>query len=104
MGCLQVVELRGSGPGSMKSLVVGTLPWRGAAPQPERDVRNIAISQRALTGIELFTEGGLQVVGNADIAPNDIPEHYRPLQVGDSQNAWGWRAAIGRARESAALF
>lgn len=99
--CLQVLELKGSGPGSMKSLVVGTLPWRGADPPTEDGIRNTVITERALTGVELFTEGGLQVVGNAAVAPNDIPHYYRPLQIGDKQNVWGWRAAISHAREAA---
>jgi hypothetical protein len=63
--CLQVVELKREGVGSRSTLMVGPLPWSGAAPPTDRDVEGLPVTEQGLTRIELFTEGGLQVVANS---------------------------------------
>jgi hypothetical protein len=99
--CLQVVELKRAGAGSSSSLVVGPLPWSGAEPPTDRDVEGLAVTEQALTRIELFTEGGLQVVTNSPCMPTTFASNYRDFAVGTQTRVWGWRTAIRKAMAAA---
>ena len=57
--CLQVVELM---PRKRTSFIVALLPWQGDGPPMADTVRGLPPIERASTRIEVFTEGGLQVV------------------------------------------
>lgn len=44
--CLQVVELKRKGPGSLKSLIVGPLPWFGEAPPTDQDAEGVPVTEQ----------------------------------------------------------
>ena len=98
-GCLQVTDLESSGPGSQKSLVVGVLPWAGSEPPTPEAVRGLATVEQGLTRIEIFTEGGAEVVANAAVVPHGLPSNFRDFAVGTTHKVWGWRTAIRRVAE-----
>ena len=97
--CLQVLELQ---PRTRVNFVVGLLPWRGLRPPTVGDVDGLVPMNRALTRIEIFTKGGLQVAGN--VPPNDAGQErwYGPLYVGRTTSVWGWIATMRIARYAAA--
>ena len=95
--CLQVVELKREGAGSRSTLIVGPLPWSGAEPPTVRDVGGLRVTEQGLTRIELFTEGGLQVVANSPVVPTAFASNYRDFAVGTRHLAWGWKTAIRKA-------
>lgn len=70
--CLQVIELQRQGPGSLTSLIVGPLRWFGTAPPTGKDANGVPVTEQGLTRIELFTEGGLQVVANSPVVPSGL--------------------------------
>lgn len=82
--------------------MVGNLPWGGAESPTERDVMGLEVTEQALTRIELFTEGGLQVVANSPLVPTVYASNYRDLEVGTKHRVWGWKAAIRKATAAAA--
>ena len=57
----------------------------------------VAVTEQALTRIEIFTEGGLQVVANSPIVPTVYASNYRDFEVGTKHRVWGWKAAIRKA-------
>jgi hypothetical protein len=100
--CLQVVDLQRRGPGARTTLIVGVLPWRGEQPPTSEAVTGVAATEQGMTRIELFTEGGLQVVATTNVIPTGRPSNYRDFEVGATHHVWGWRAAIRTAQEAAA--
>ncbi|MCQ1946049.1 MULTISPECIES: hypothetical protein [unclassified Arthrobacter] len=96
--CLQVVEVR---PLKRKNFIVALLPWRGGSAPGTAEVAGLVPLERALTRIEIFTEGHLQVIGNAE--PNDAGQErwYGPLYVGRTTSVWGWKATIRLAQDVA---
>jgi hypothetical protein len=99
--CLQVVELKRQGVGARSTFIAGPLPWGGAKPPTEQDVIGLAVTEQALTRIELFTEGGLQVVANSPVVPTDYASNYRDFEVGSKHRAWGWKTAVRQAAAAA---
>jgi hypothetical protein len=95
--CLQVVELKREGVGSRSTLILGPLPWSGAEPPTARDVEGLPVTEQGLTRIELFTEGGLQVVANSLGVPTAFASNYRDFAVGTPHHVWGWKTAIRKA-------
>lgn len=97
--CLQVVELR---PRARTSFVVGALSWRGHEQPTPEVVQRLAPFERALARIEIFTEGGLQVIGN--VAQHEIGQErwLGPSYIGKSQLVQGWKATIRLAQKYAA--
>lgn len=95
--CLQVVELKREGVGARSTLIVGPLPWSGAEPPTARDVESLPVTEQGLTRIELFTEGGLQVVANSPGVPTAFASNYRDFAVGTRHHVWGWKTAIRKA-------
>lgn len=61
----------------------------------------LAVTEQALTRIELFTEGGLQVVANTQHVPTVYASNYRDFEVGTRHRVWGWKAAIRKATAAA---
>lgn len=59
------------------------------------------VTEQGLTGIKLFTEGGLQVVANSAVVPSGLSSNYRDLDVGTVHHVWGWKTAVRRARTAA---
>jgi hypothetical protein len=100
--CLQVVDLERGGPGSIKNFVAGVLPWRGAEPPTALAVAGLAAVEQGLTRTELFTEGGLQVTGNAPVLDVGLSSNFRDFGVGTVHDVWGWRAAVRKAQAAAA--
>jgi hypothetical protein len=96
--CLQVVDLKRKGAGARTSFVAGVLPWRGHAPPTRADVAGLAAIEQGLVRIELFTDGGLQVVGHAEVISTSLPSNFRDMQVGTVRTVWGWKTAIKRAQ------
>ena len=97
-GCLQVVEIAAR---KRVFFIVGLLDWRGDSQPTPDDVVAAAPLQRALTGIELFTDGGLTVTGNSPPADAGQERHLGPSYIGKKTNVWGWRAATGYAERHA---
>lgn len=93
--CLQVVELEREGVGSRSTLMVGPLPWSGAEPPTARDVEGLPVTEQGLTRIELFTEGGLQVVANSAGVPTAFASNYQDLR-------WALDTASGDGRRQSA--
>jgi len=95
-GCLQVTDLKRSGSGSRTTLVVGILPWVGEHPPTSGAVSRLSVVEQALTRIEIFTEGRLEVVATSSLVPHGLPSNYRDFGVGTTHNVLGWKAAIAR--------
>ena len=93
--CLQVLELQ---PRVRVDLVVGIVDWRADGPPTPETVSGVAPLERAATRIEVFTEGGLQVVGS--VPPSDAGQEpwSGPAYIGKRTHVWGWMAAIRLAR------
>lgn len=96
--CLQVVDLQRGGAGSRTTFVAGVLPWRGQAPPSRDDVAGIGAIEHGLVPVDVFTQGGLQVVDNSEIAVTTLPSNFRDTQVGTTHKVWGWKTAIRRAQ------
>lgn len=96
--CLQALELL---PRKRVQFIVGLLDWRGDHPPAPDDVVAAAPLRRALTGIELFTVGGLIVTGNATPADAGQERWQDPGYIGKRTLVWGWKAAIEQAKRHA---
>jgi hypothetical protein len=99
--CLQAVDLADSGPGSRTTFIAGVIPWRGDEPPSASSVAGLAAIEQGMTGIEIFTEAGLQVTGNAPVVDSGLPSNIRDMSVGTTHKVWGWRTAIRRAQAAA---
>ncbi|GAA1491969.1 hypothetical protein GCM10009627_03150 [Curtobacterium herbarum] len=82
-------------------LIVALLPWQGDGPPTADAVRGLPPIDRALTRIEVFTEGGLQVVDTVEPADAGQEQWTGPSYVGKSTLVWGWMATIRLAGEYA---
>jgi hypothetical protein len=91
-----VADLKMSGVGARSSLMVGVLSWIGTHPPTSQDVAGLAAHEQGLTNIQLFTQGGLQVVDTADVVPSGLASNFRDHEVGTRHRVWGWQAAIAR--------
>ncbi|HXH78683.1 hypothetical protein [Nocardioides sp.] len=98
--CLQVVDVKRQGPGARTTFVAGVLPWCGADAPTRDDVSGLAATQEGLVPVEIFTEGGLQVVDQADVVETGAPSNFRDFGVGTVHKVWGWRTAIRKAQEA----
>ncbi len=96
--CLQVLELA---PRARSYFIVGLLDWRGSLPPGPADVRAAAPLRRAMTRIEVFTEGGLEVVGNSAPADEGQERFFGPGYIGKRTQTWGWMAAVTRGKRQA---
>lgn len=96
--CLQVLELE---PRRRVNFISALLPWRGTSPPEPDALAGLVPLRRALTRIDIFTQGGLQVTGN--IAPSDDGQErwYAPSYVGKVTRVWGWKRTILAAQELA---
>ena len=96
--CLQVVELE---PRKRTDFIIALLPWRGGSAPGTAEVAGLVPLERALTRIEIFTEGHLQVTGNAE--PNDEGQEpwYTDHYVDRETLVWGWKATIRLAQDAA---
>lgn len=100
--CLVVVEVRRRGPGARTTFIVGVVDWFGESPPREQDITGLPAVAQGLTRIEMFTEGGLAVVGNVGPVATQFDSNYREYQVGAAHRVWGWRAAIWQAQTQGA--
>ncbi len=96
--CLQVLELA---PRKRKTFIAGLLDWRGDQPPSPDDVTSAAPLRRALTGIEVFTEGGLTVTGNVPPVDAGQEQWFGPSYIGKRTTVWGWKAAIDQVKRHA---
>lgn len=99
--CLQVIDLRRRGAGARTTFVAGVLPWRGDEPPTRQAVSGVAARELGLVPIEVFTEGGLEVVDEGDVVATGLPSNFRDFSVGTHHKVWGWRTAIRRAQGAA---
>ncbi|MCB0910237.1 MAG: hypothetical protein KDB60_01305 [Propionibacteriaceae bacterium] len=65
---LQVSTLPRTGPGARTTLGVGVLPWRGKKQPTAEAIAGLEFVEHGLTSIEIFTDGGAEVVGSAALA------------------------------------
>jgi hypothetical protein len=93
--CLQVLELK---PRARTELVVGPLPWVGSDRPTGETVEGLEPVARALTRIEIFTRGNLEVVDNVAPSVSNHSTLYGDHGVGAVSKVWGWRAAIRNAQ------
>lgn len=77
--------------------MAGVLPWRGESPPTREDIAGLTVTQHGLVPVDLFTKGGLQVVGHSEVVPTNVPSNFRDMQVGTIHKVWGWRTAIRKA-------
>lgn len=99
--CLQVIDVRRTGPGARTSFVAGVLPWRGDVPPTRQAVSGLAAREQGLVPVEVFTEGGLNVVDEGDVVARGLRSNFRDFGVGTHHRVWGWRTAIRRAQAAA---
>lgn len=98
LGVLQVRDLQKTGPGARTAFVAGVVEWRGDhAPSPG-ELEGRRVLAQGLTRIEVFTEGGAQVVGNAagTVPVAGLTSGFRDFAVGTVTQTWGWRALAKR--------
>ena len=101
--CLQVVDLKHSGAGSLTTFVAGALLWSSTeSPPTAAAVTGLAAIQQGLTRIELFSEGQAQVFCNVPVRDIGLDSNFRDFEVGTRHRVWGWRVAIGKAQAAAA--
>ena len=93
-GCLQVTDLKRTGPSSRSSLVVGVLPWVGKAHPRAADVEGLAVIQQGLVGIDLFTKGSAVITANAALVDSDLTSPMRDFDVGTISQVWGYMTAL----------
>jgi hypothetical protein len=55
--CLQVIDLKRSGPGAQTTFVAGVLPWRGEAPPTRHTVCGLAATEHGVVHADIFTKG-----------------------------------------------
>lgn len=96
-GCLQIVDLKRSGPGSLATFIAGVLPWYGVQPPTLDDVQGLAVVEQAMVHKKLFTEAGLQVVTSFPVIPTALTSNFRDRGVGTIHHVWGWRTAMRKA-------
>ncbi|MFE1643951.1 hypothetical protein ACFM35_00040 [Microbacterium sp. P01] len=96
--CLVVVEVWRRGTGARTTFIVGVVDWSGEQAPREPDVAGLPVIAQALTRTELFTEGGLAVVGNVGAVATTFDSNHGDYQVGAKHRVWGWKAAIRHAR------
>lgn len=96
---LQVSALRRSGPGARTTLGVGVLPWRGDRQPTANAIEGLEFLEHGMTAIEIFTEGGAEVVDEAKLA-GGVQSNMHDMTVGTRHKVWGWRAALDRARSA----
>lgn len=100
--CLVAVEVRRRGPGARTTFVAGVVNWHGEQAPREADIAGLPVIAQGLTRAELFTEGGLAVVGNVGPVPTTFDSNYRDHQIGAVHDVWGWKAAIRHAQAQSA--
>jgi hypothetical protein len=93
-GACQVSDLKRSGVGALKTLVVGVIDWRGNAEPTVPELAGRRILAQGLTRIEMFTKGGAQVIGstNATVHGPELKSAFRDHGVGTVTEVWGWKA------------
>jgi hypothetical protein len=99
--CLQVVDLIRSGPGARSTFVAGVLPWQGDEPPTQQAVSGLAACDQGLVHVQIFTEGGLEVVAAGHVVATDAPSNLRGFGMGSRHKVWGWQTAIRRAQNGA---
>ena len=100
-GCLLVINLRLSGPGARTSLWVSPLSWHGVTQPTAERVEGAAQGEQAMTRMELFHQGGLEVTGHDSSTRPRRLAGPDDLTVGASHLVWGWRSAIRHGVEAA---
>jgi hypothetical protein len=91
-GCLQVIDLQKSGPGTLKTLLAGVVDWRGSSPPSEADLAGRMILEQGLTRIEAFTEAGARVTGNTHktTGASALASNYRNYGPSAVHHVYGW--------------
>lgn len=97
-GCLQVVDLE---PRARVNLWAGVLDWAGGEPPTEASTAGSRTLDAPLTGIELFTQGRLQVHATGLVAVGSPPSNRTVQGVGTVHQVSGWKARIQAAQERA---
>jgi hypothetical protein len=84
---LQVSALRRTGPGARTTFGVGVLPRRGQDPPTAADVAGLEFVRRGLTGIEIFSAGGAEVVTSTTLA-GGVQPNLHDMSVGTGHSVW----------------
>ena len=92
--CLQVVEVR---PNSRTTFYVALLDWRGHEPPTVEAVSGAKVIKVAMTRIDLFTEGLLEITAVGSRVDQKARAEIHDNSVGSHHRVWGWRAAIQNA-------
>ena len=87
--CLVAVEVRRRCPGARTTFVAGLVDWYGERAPHGADIAGLPVIAQGLTRTELFTEGGLVVVGNVGSVATNIDSNYRDHHVGAVHQVWG---------------
>jgi hypothetical protein len=102
VGILQVRDLKRSGTASRSAFIAGVVDWRGIRTPAPADLRGCRVLVQGLVRIEVFTEGGAQIVGNAaDTAAVDrLTSAFRDHSVGTITYTWGWKMLPRRVEQT----
>jgi hypothetical protein len=103
--CIQVRDLRAAGVGSRSCFIAGVLSWRGDDRPTPQDVAGLVAVEQGLARVELFTEGGLEVVANAPVtalSPSASGNTFSGSHPGLKYRVWGWMALVRIAQETSA--
>lgn len=97
-GALQVRDLQRTGRGAKTAFVAGVVDWRGHEPPEPEELAGRRVLAQGLTRIEVFTQGGATIVGNA---PGTVPaaaltSAFRSFAAGTVTHTWGWKALANR--------
>ena len=103
-GACLVTDLKRSGPGALSSMVVGVVDWRGDAEPAAADLAGRRVLAQGLTRVEVFTEGGAQILGNsqATLRGQDLRSAFRDFEVGTKTQTWGWKVLARRVADTLA--
>lgn len=88
-----MTDLKRQRVGASKCPVVGVLDWHSSEEPTAASVRGSSVLDQGLTRIQLFIDGGYQVVGSCAVGHNPWPSNFGRSAVGTTHKIWGWQAA-----------
>lgn len=97
-GCLQITDLE---PRKRSFFWAGVLDWSGTSPPNSESTDGCPTLDNRMTGIELFTEGHLQVFDSRPVIEAGRVSNRGVYEVGTVHSVSGWKARLRDARTRA---
>lgn len=99
--CGRVMAVPAFGPKDRTGVVVGLLDWVGDDPPTARAIAGAPVLTQALSRFEAIANTGGEVLGSRPLADDHLtPMDPNDHRVGTSQQVWGWRTIVNRAKET----